>query len=109
MSTDGGKTWSFSRSGLESVTVSVNALVEPIPNEELSRKFGIYSLAVDPQQPSRIFAGTIRGLYVSQNNGASWSRVTQVDEIPAQKLAFGLNGGTLYVTTDNGVFVIRNP
>ena len=109
VSTDGGQTWTFSRAGLESVTVSVNALVEPIPNEELSRKFGIYSLAVDPQQPSRIFAGTIRGLYVSQNDGSTWSRVTQIEEIPVHQLAFGLNGGTLYVTTDNGVFVIRNP
>lgn len=109
VNTDGGQTWSTSRTGLESVTVSVNPLVEPIPNEEISRKFGIYSLAVDPQDSSHIFAGTIRGLYQSQDDGKTWTRVAQIDEMPVRELTFGQSGGVLYVTTDDGVFALYNP
>lgn len=109
VSTDGGRTWSFSRTGLETVTVSVNALVDPIPNDELSRKFGIYSLAVDPQNASRLFAGTIRGLYESQDGGRTWTRVSRIEEVPVHDVAFGQKGSILYVTTDDGVFALRNP
>lgn len=109
ISSDGGKIWSFSRAGLESVTVSVNPLVEPVPNEELSRKFGIFSLAVTPGNPSRIFAGTIRGLYRSDDGGSSWTRVPAIDEVEVSALAFGQNGALLYVTTSDGVVVLPNP
>ena len=108
-SSDGGQHWSFSRTGLEPVTISVNALVEPIPRAELARQFGIYALAVDPTNRQRIFAGTIRGLYLSLDNGTTWARVPSIDEIPVRTLAFAQQGALLYVTTDNGVIVLPKP
>jgi photosystem II stability/assembly factor-like uncharacterized protein len=106
VSTDGGKTWTFSRAGLESVTVSVNALVEPIPKTELSGKFGIYSLAIDPRDASHLVAGTIHGLYQSRDDGQSWTRDARVDPVQVNALAVGKNGTLLYVTTNDGVLVL---
>ncbi len=108
VSTDGGKSWTSSRTGLEGVTVSVNALAQPIPNDELSRKFGIYSLAVDPSNASHLYAGTIRGLYQSLDSGKTWSQVDQVEPVEVSDLAFGQNGSILYVTTDSGVLLLKN-
>ncbi len=109
ISTDGGASWSFSRAGLETVTVSVNALSQPIPNAELSRKFGIYALAVDPAQAAHLFAGTIRGLYTSHDGGQHWERVPEIDEVQVNDLQFAENGAILYITTDNGVMTLTNP
>jgi len=109
VSTDGGKTWTFSRAGLETVTVSVNALAQPIQKDELSRKFGIYALAVDPRDASHLMAGTIRGLYESKDGGKTWSRVMQIDEVQIDHLAFAQGGTLLYVVTDGAVTVLHNP
>ncbi|MGA7672093.1 MAG: exo-alpha-sialidase [Nitrolancea sp.] len=108
VSTDSGKTWTFSRAGLESVTVSVNALAQPIPKDELSGKFGIYALAVDPSDVSHILAGTIRGLYESHDGAKTWNRVMQIEDVQIDHLAFAQGGALLYVTTDNGVIVLQN-
>lgn len=106
VSIDGGQTWTFSRTGLESVTVSVNALTEPIPNTELAGKFGIYSLAVDPHDATHLFAGTIRGLYESHDDGVTWTPVSRIDQVVVSALDFAQDGSRLYVTTVNGVVVL---
>ncbi|MDI3341810.1 MAG: exo-alpha-sialidase [Sphaerobacter sp.] len=109
VSTDNGATWSFSRTGLEDVTLSVNALVQPIPQEEQARGFGIFALAVDPRQPERIYAGTIRGLYRSEDGGTTWERVPEVPEVKVRTLAFARGSKLLYATTDEGALEIANP
>ncbi len=109
VSVDGGNTWTFSRTGLESVTVSVNALAQPIPKDELSRKFGIYALAVDPSDASHIMAGTIRGLYESKDGGNTWSRVAQIDEVQINQLTYAQGGDDLYVMTDGAVTLLHKP
>ena len=109
VSVDGGNTWTFSRTGLESVTVSVNALTQPIPKDELSRKFGIYALAVDPSDASHIMAGTIRGLYESKDGGNTWSRVAQIDEVQIDQLTYAQGGDDLYVITDGAVTLLHKP
>ena len=109
VSADGGKTWSFSRTGLEKVTVSVDALGTPIPQDELSQGFGIFAVAVDPGQSTVIFAGTIHGLYRSTDGGKTWQPVTGVGPIRVRALAFVAGGAQLYVTTDDGVTLLANP
>ncbi|MBX6341701.1 MAG: exo-alpha-sialidase [Thermomicrobiaceae bacterium] len=109
VSPDGGKTWSFSRAGLEQVTISVDALKQPIPEAEQGRGFGIFAVAVDPRAPERIFAGTIRGLYASGDGGKTWSRVSGVNPVRVRALSFAEGGARLYVATDEGVVVLANP
>lgn len=105
-STDDGKTWTFSRTGLEPVTLSVNALAEPIPQDEMSKGFGIFAIAAYPGHPERLFAGTIRGLYESKDEGESWARVPSVPEVKISALAFAKDGTQLYITTDDGVLLL---
>lgn len=108
ISTDGGKTWSFSRTGLEKVTLSVDALTQPIPQPEISQGFGIFAVASDPRNTQHIFAGSIRGLYQSQDGGKTWTLMPQVGEIRVNALTIALNGAALYATTEEGV-VVANP
>lgn len=107
VSEDGGQTWSFSRDGLEEVTLSVNALTQPIPQEEQARGFGIFAIAVDPAAPARIYAGTIAGLYVSTDSGATWARVPDIGDVRVRDLSFARNGALLYATTDDGTVVLE--
>lgn len=109
VSTDGGQNWTFSRSGLEEVTVSVDVLTQPIPQEEISTGFGIFTAAIHPGQPDHLEAGTIRGVYRSQDKGQTWAPVPEIDKTRIREVAFAGNGGQLYVTTDEGVFVISHP
>lgn len=109
ISVDDGQTWTFSREGLEDVTLSVNALVQPIPQEEMSQGFGIFSLAVDPRKLERIYAGTIRGLYVSEDSGETWSPVAEIPEVEVSSVAFARGGSLLYVMTDEGAYVLTIP
>lgn len=108
ISTDDGQTWSFSREGLEDVTISVNALVEPIPQDEISQGFGIFSLVAYPGNPDRVFAGTVRGLYESTDGGQTWERVEGIGEVKVTDLAFAKSGAQLYVTTEDGVFLLTD-
>ena len=52
-STNGGESWSAASSGLTATDV--------------------YGLALDPQTPSTVYAGTNSGVFKSTNGGASWS------------------------------------
>lgn len=108
-SDDGGRTWSTTRDGLDDVIASVDPLEEDIPEAELEEGVGIFALESDPSSSSRIFLGTIRGLYVSEDGGRSWGRSAEVDEVRVQQLDFALSGSILYVTTDDGVVVLHNP
>lgn len=109
ISDDGGRTWAVNRNGLEDVTLSVNPLVEPIPRTESARPAGILSLAVHPVDTNRVFAGTVRGLYLSEDSGENWGLLAEVGEVPVENLQFAHAGGNLYVTTDQGVAVLKNP
>lgn len=108
-SDDGGRTWSTTREGLDGVIASVNPLEESIPEAELEAGLGIFALQAHPASPSRIFLGTIRGLYISEDSGRSWGRSTEVEEIIVRGLDFAMNGSILYVTTDEGVIILHNP
>lgn len=95
---DGGAIWTPVNNGLQSVLVA--------------------SLAVDPANPSRVYAGTARGIARSSNGGNTWN--TAINVAPMERLsglgptiAIGLvlsividplTPATVYAGTGQGVF-----
>ena len=78
--TDGGKSWSRVRPG------------------------EVKDVAIDPKEPSRLFAATKKGLFRSADDGATWSRVSQglkEDEIEAVVVG---PDGTAWAGAFDGVF-----
>lgn len=108
-SDDGGRTWSTSREGLEDVIASVDPQEEDIPDSAIEAGLGIFAIQSHPRNPDRIFLGTVRGLYLSEDGGPSWGRVPDIDEHTVRELQFAMDGSILYVTTDDGVIVLHNP
>jgi hypothetical protein len=108
-SDDGGRTWSSTKEGLDDVVASVDPLEEEIPQTELEAGLGIFSLLPHPQNSSRIFLGTIRGLYLSEDNGQSWGKIPEAGDRRVNALTFSMGGSILYATTDDGVMVLHNP
>ncbi|MEX2426193.1 MAG: hypothetical protein WD401_05440 [Thermomicrobiaceae bacterium] len=108
-SDDGGRTWSSTREGLEDVVASVVPLEEDIPDAELEEGLGIFALLPHPQDSLRIFLGTIRGLYLSEDGGQTWGKVSSIEDYQVTELDFSMGGAILYVTTDHGVIVLHNP
>ncbi len=111
ISTDQGATWARHRNGLEPVTISVDPLVatEPIPDEELQRGFGIDAVAADPASPDGLYAGTINGLFASEDAGATWQRVEGVDG-RVTTLVLAPEAVQLFAQTSEGVVVVpREP
>ena len=71
----------------------------------------ITSLAIDPQTPATLYAGTdLGGLFKSSNGGDSWSAVnTGLTSSRVYALALDpIDPGTIYVGTFNGVFKSTN-
>jgi hypothetical protein len=103
VSHDGGGNWQESRLGLEDVTLSVDPTQGPIPDAELQRGFGITAVALDPNRPERIFAGTVNGLFVSIDGGATWRRASAVDGLISRLLVTS-DGRRLFIQVDESVF-----
>jgi hypothetical protein len=111
LSIDGGKTWSSSRVGLEGVTIHPEDMVTPDPSiHRQNPRFGILTVAIDTTHTNRVFAGTVRGLYISQDNGGTWDLYGNVDEhARVTDLQFALGSADVYVMTDAGVVAVPNP
>ena len=103
VSDDNGTTWRESRQGLEQVTVSVDPLEEPIPEAERARS--ISAVAIVPDSPDHLFAGTRGGLYASINGGQTWHKITAMSG-PVSKLVLTADASQLFVQTESGVFII---
>jgi photosystem II stability/assembly factor-like uncharacterized protein len=73
----------------------------------LSGQEPVACLIVDPANPAVVYAGTIDGVRVSRDGGATWSELAPgLPRATVRQLAFG-PGGTLYaVVVDNGVYRI---
>jgi photosystem II stability/assembly factor-like uncharacterized protein len=62
-----------------------------------------HTLAVDPKDESRLYAGTHYGLYHSQDGGRPWQQIDHVGHFRARALAQDGNG-VLYLGNDDGVY-----
>ena len=79
----------------------------------------VVTVAIDPQRPSVLYAGTTGGAYRSTNGGASWTKINN-GLIPAEildaSLALGVNTlvidpqdtNTIYAGTTKGLFKSSN-
>ncbi len=70
----------------------------------------VRALAIDPQTPSNLYAGTDRGVFKSQDGGISWSPVNNgLTALTVYALALDPSApGTLYAGTNAGVFRSTN-
>lgn len=112
ISLDGGQTWAESRVGLESVTIPPddNLVAPNNPSSAAEREFGVLTVAIDPSHSHRIFAGTVRGLYISQDDGGTWDRYDEIaSDTQVKDIQFAANGADLYVMTSDGVVTVPNP
>ncbi len=78
-----------------------------------------HMIAVDPTDPNKVFAGTNLSLYRSLNGGADWERMTQwmggdrqynhADFHVHAWMKAPTGPKTLFLGTDGGLSVVRNP
>lgn len=83
----------------------------PDGGDDLSAR-NVFALAVHPEFPSVLFAGTTVGLLKSSDGGASWNEVSDLSGIRVHVITFdpALSpfGSGMYVGTDGGVFKSLN-
>ena len=98
-SEDGGATWQSSMAGLEDVVYHESGPLE--------QTYGLQAIAIDPLDSDKLYLGTIRGLYVSDDQGANW-RKTRGEEWEDEEIedlkAIDDEGTKLYITVARGVF-----
>ncbi|HUG14145.1 MAG TPA: hypothetical protein VMM78_03930 [Thermomicrobiales bacterium] len=110
LSDDAGVTWASSRIGLEQVTTPPTPAPVRPPRGGEGEEYGIQVVRIQPGNLHRIYAGAPHGLYVSQDDGVTWVRYTQVNfNASVIDIQFALDGADLYVTTTAGVIVVPAP
>jgi photosystem II stability/assembly factor-like uncharacterized protein len=112
VSDDGGATWTSSRNGLETVTDAQEQLPTAAVNapDSAVAELGILAVALAPGNKRLLFAGTVGGLYISQDGGVSWDRYTEIGEhARVTSIQFALGGADIYVTTQYGIVDVPNP
>lgn len=110
LSVDNGETWTTSRNGLEDVTIESLNNLPPEESDEAQPVLGVLAVRFDPLNTQRIFAGTVRGLYISQDAGLTWDAYSKVPlDARVIDVQFAAGGNDIYVTTPEGVLVVPNP
>jgi hypothetical protein len=107
-----GADWERSAQGLEDVVLEADPMTEGLSEADASRGFGLFALAPDPANPERLALGTVRGLYLSEDAGETWSPagIQALAESRINQVVWEAGAAnTLYVTTPGGVFVVRLP
>jgi hypothetical protein len=88
--TDGGTTWT--------------QLISGLPNDANSFQRPIKSIAINPQTPTQLFAGTEAGIYVSVNSGSTWT-LSGTSTSSMGFIAFAPSApNTAYASATTGVF-----
>lgn len=64
----------------------------------------VLMVAIEPQSPSTIYAGTTSGLYRSTNSAGSWSKINSVPNLNIEALASGFGSSRYVGTGGSGVY-----
>lgn len=110
VSDDGGLSWVASQVGLEGVTSAADLQPRREGTVDTIESFGVHVVKIEPHNRHRIWAGTADGLFISQDDGVSWVRYTEIAAgVSVVDIQFAINDADLYVTTDEGVVVVPVP
>lgn len=109
-SDDGGANWSESRLGLEAVTRGDQSPHQHGTAVSDWDAIGVLAIELMPKNKQHMLAGTSSGLFVSQDNGATWVRYDEVSVAePILDIQFALGGADLLVTSEHGVVLVPSP
>ena len=113
-STDKGVTWTWL-----AAPVAPGSLFQgtgPYMTDDGGQGWYNHALTVDPNNPSRLFAGSNLALYRSSDGGTTWAQMTHwgaAGHVYAHSdfhtTAWSASGAILYVGDDGGLSVIRDP
>jgi photosystem II stability/assembly factor-like uncharacterized protein len=133
-SSNSGTTWQPMNTGLLSGTVVLSLAADPVTpstlyigstNYPLATTFAYRStnggvswspididlpgpvqmFAIDPKKPSRLYAGTYQGVYLSDDSGATWRCISLPNDQVTALALHPEDTDILYVGTRRGVFV----
>lgn len=79
------------------------------PNTESDTWSAVNAIAVHPQNPAVLFAGTHRGIRYSTDGGQSWSNPIAPNQAICHQLKITPDGGVLYWFQGNKFYVWKNP
>jgi hypothetical protein len=96
---DGGTTWLWTWTGLQDVVYD--------PGGPPGQTYGLYDLAIDPNDGDNLYLGTIRGLYAAPDGGLNWYKIAGYawDDLRVEGLLLtGSRPGRLWLNTETGVY-----
>ncbi len=121
ISDDGGRSWArstvepeplatpTSASGEDDGNPATTAIASPETTRAL-QPMQVLALRIDIANPHRIYAGTSEGLYLSQDDGATWVRYNEVPSTFAiRQIDIAAGGADLYLTSDTNVLIVTAP
>jgi len=113
-STDKGATWTWL-----AAPVATGSLFQgsgPQMTADGGQGWYNHGLAVDPNNPSRLFAGSNLAFYRSSDGGTTWAQMTHwygaghvYAHADFHTTAWSASGAILYIGNDGGLSIIRDP
>ncbi|MGC9125170.1 MAG: VPS10 domain-containing protein [Caldisericaceae bacterium] len=103
-STDAGAKWTRINNGLtQTFKIIVNGVEgtdEVIPN--------VLSASINTANPSNVYLGTNMGIFVTENGGESWTKLSAPEELIVSRMAASTNLDTILIGTDKGIFISKD-
>jgi hypothetical protein len=108
-STDGGETWQHLESTIPTDGSGSDAPFGP--GESRSPWDGVNEIAIDPDDPQRVFVATQRGLLLTEDGGNSWNELSGQGgdvvnfpaDVPYSEVAISDDGQTVFTASRRGL------
>jgi len=101
-----GKSWTEINNGLKQI-IKVKKEIKPGVFTEVDLEITpvVFSEAVNSSNPLNIYLGTDSGLFVTENGGEKWSKVSALEELCITKIILSEKLEKIIVGTDKGLFI----